>query len=267
MSDKQFKYIIYEKKEHIAKIVFNNPERRNAMSAQMLSELKECLLDSQADSEMRVIILTGSGDKSFSSGQDFALPFEGVGTSVGTYNYLRNVCYESHRLMERMEKPIIAAVNGYCYAGGLEYALACDFIIASENAMFGITEVGLGILPGSGGIVRFARAMPVRKAKELLLTAGRISAKEALEIGLVNRVVPFAELEKTVMEIAEKIAAESPVAVRMAKMVFNNCLEIADIDAALALERSTGSLVAGTEDALEGPVAFMQKRKPVWKGK
>ncbi len=267
MSEKQYKYVIYEKKGHIARIVFNNPERRNAMSAQMLTELRECLLDSQSDSEIRVIILTGAGDKSFSSGQDFTLPFEGVGTSVGTYNYLRNVCYESHRLMERMEKPIIAAVNGYCYAGGLEYALACDFIVASENAMFGITEVGLGILPGSGGIVRFARAMPVRKAKELLLTAGRISAREALEIGLVNKVVPFAELEKTVMEIAEKIAVESPVAVRMAKMVFNNCLEIADIDAALALERSAGSLVAGTEDALEGPVAFMQKRPPVWKAK
>jgi enoyl-CoA hydratase len=167
--------------------------------------------------------------------------------------------------MERMEKPIIAAVNGYCYAGGLEYALACDFIIASENAMFGITEVGLGILPGSGGIVRFARAMPVRRAKELLLTAGRITSSEAFELGLVNKVVPFSELEKTVMEIARKIAVESPVAVRMAKMVFNNCMEIADIDAALALERSAGSLVAGTEDAMEGPIAFMEKRQPVWK--
>lgn len=267
MAGANYKYIIYEKKDFIARIVFNNPERRNAMHAPMLIELRECLLDAQADSGTRVVILTGSGDKAFSAGQDFSVPFEGIGTSVGTYNYLRNVAYESHRLMERMEKPIIAAVNGYCYAGGLEYALACDFIIASENAMFGITEVGLGILPGSGGIVRFARAMPVRKAKELLLTAGRITAHEALELGLVNKVVPFSELGKTVMEIAKKIAGESPVAVRMAKMVFNNCIEIADIDAALALERSAGSLVAGTEDAVEGPIAFMEKRQPVWKAK
>lgn len=267
MADKTFKYILYEKKCYIAKIVFNNPERRNAMSAQMLSELYECLLDSQADKEIRVIILTGAGDKAFSSGQDFALPFDGVGTSVGTYNYLRNVCYESHRLMERMEKPIIAAVNGFCYAGGMEYALACDFIIASDNAMFGITEVGLGILPGSGGIVRYCRAMPIRKAKELLLTAARLTAQEAHELGLVNKVVPFSKLEETVAAIAEKIAGESPFAVRMAKMVFNSCLEISDIDAALALERSAGSMVAGTEDAMEGPMAFMEKRKPVWKGK
>ena len=267
MADKSLKFILYEKKGHVAKIVFNNPERRNAMSAQMLSELYECLLDSQADKEVRVVILTGAGDKAFSSGQDFALPFEGVGTSVGTYNYLRNICYESHRLMERMEKPVIAAVNGFCYAGGMEYALACDFIIASDNAMFGITEVGLGILPGSGGIVRYARSMPVRKAKELLLTGGRLTAQEAYELGLVNKVVPFAKLEETVMAIAEKIAGESPFAVRMAKMVFNNCMEIPGIDAALALERSAGSMVAGTEDAMEGPMAFMQKRAPVWKNK
>ena len=237
------------------------------MSAQMLSELLECLLDSQSDSQVRVIILTGVGDKAFSAGQDFALPFEGVGTSVGTYNYLRNIAYESHRLMERMEKPIIAAVNGFCYAGGLEYALACDFIIASDNATFGITEVGLGILPGSGGIVRYAKAMPTRRAKELLLTAGRITAQEAHELGLVNKVVPFSDLERTVTDIAEKIANESPFAVRMAKMVFNNCLEIADIDAALALERSACSMVSGTEDAMEGPRAFLEKRQPVWKGK
>jgi enoyl-CoA hydratase len=267
LAKNEYKFIIYDKKDHIAKIVFNNAERRNAMSAQMLSELHECLLDSQADKEIRVIILTGAGDKAFSSGQDFALPFEGAGTSAGTYNYLRNVCYESHRLMERMEKPIIAAVNGFCYAGGMEYALACDFIIASDNAMFGITEVGLGILPGSGGIVRYARSIPARKAKELLLTAGRITAQEAYELGLVNKVVPFSQLEETVTAIAGKIANESPFAVRMAKMVFNNCLEITDIDAALALERSACSMVAGTEDATEGPMAFMEKRPPVWKNK
>jgi enoyl-CoA hydratase len=265
MTDKTYKFILYEKKDHIARIVFNNPERRNAMSAQMLSELYDCLLDSQADKEVRVIILTGAGDKAFSSGQDFALPFEGAGTGAGTYNYLRNVCYESHRLMERMEKPIIAAVNGFCFAGGMEYALACDFIIASDNAVFGITEVGLGILPGSGGIVRYARSMPTRKARELLLTAARITAQEAHELGLVNKVVPFNELETTVTAIAAKIAGESPFAVRMAKMVFNSCLEITDIDAALALERSACSMVSGTEDAIEGPTAFMQKRAPVWK--
>jgi len=267
MAEKKYKYILYNKKDQIAKIVFNNPERRNAMAAQMLSELYDCLLDAQADKDIRVLILTGAGDKAFSSGQEFSLPFDGAGTVVGQYNYLRNVCYESHRLMERMEKPIIAAVNGYCFAGGLEYALSCDFIVASDNATFGMTEVGLGILPGSGGIVRFCRSMPIRRAKELLLTAGRFSAQEAMQFGLVNKVVPFKDLEETVMAIAKKIASESPFAVRLAKMVFNSNLEISDIDAALALERSAGCMIMGTEDALEGPVAFMEKRAPVWKGK
>lgn len=267
MGNKECQYIIYEKKDGVGKITFNNPKRHNAMSAEMLAELREVLLDAEKDDSIRVLVLTGAGDKAFSAGQDFSMPFEGAGTGIGTYNYLRNVAYEAHRLMERMEKPIIAAVNGYCFAGGLEFALACDFMIASENASFGILEVGLGILPGSGGIVRFSRAMPIRKAKELLLTAGRISAKEAETLGLVNRVVPQDKLEDTIKEITDNICSKSPIAIRLAKMVFNYSLETPDIDSALALERAAGGLVASTEDAKEGPIAFMQKRPPVFKGK
>ena len=267
MTEKLYKYIIYEKKDHIAKIVFNNLQRRNAMSEEMLSALLECLLNAQADKDVRVIILTGAGDQSFSSGQDFALPFEGVGTATGTYNWLRNICYESHRLMERMEKPIIAAVKGYCLAGGMEYALACDFIIAADNAIFGITEIGLGIFPGSGGIVRYSKAMPIRKAKELILTASRISAQEALQLGLVNQVVPLKEMDNVVMGIAKKLANQSPFALRMAKMVCNASAEITDVDSALALERTVCSMISTTEDAKEGPTAFMEKRAPKWTGK
>lgn len=267
MSSKGYQHIIYEKKDGVGKITFNNPKRHNAMSADMLVELRDALLDAEKDNSIRVLVLTGAGDKSFSVGQDFSASFEGMGTGIGTYNYLKNVAYEAHRLMERMEKPIIAAVNGFCFAGGLEFALACDFMIASENATFGILEVGLGILPGSGGIVRFGRAMPIRKAKELLLTAGRITAKEAETLGLVNRVVPQDKLEGTVKEITDNICGKSPIAVRLAKMVFNYSLETPDIDSALALERAAGGLVASTEDSKEGPIAFMQKRPPVFQGK
>lgn len=267
MSNKEYEYLIYEKKDGAAKIFFNNPKRLNAMGAPMLSELKDALLDAQSDNDIKVIVLTGAGDKSFSVGQDFSLPFEGAGTPVGTYNYLRNVCYEAHRLMERMEKPIIAAVNGHCFAGGLEFALACDFMIASENATFGMLEVGLGILPGSGGIVRFCKALPARKAKELLYTAGRFSAKEAEAMGLVNRVVPQDKLEDAIKEITDNICSKSPLAIRLAKMVANAALETPDIDVALALERSAGGLISASEDAKEGPRAFMEKRPPEFKGR
>ncbi|MGA2158630.1 MAG: enoyl-CoA hydratase/isomerase family protein [Dehalococcoidia bacterium] len=267
MSTNQYEFIIYEKQDGVGKIVFNNPARHNAMSAKMLTELKDVLLEAQFDKSIKVLVLTGAGDKAFSSGQDFALPFEDMGTSIGTYNYLRNVCYESHRLMERMEKPIIAAVNGHCFAGGFEFALACDFIIASENANFGMLEVGLGILPGSGGIVRLCKALPARKAKELLLTARRFSAREAEAMGIVNRVVPQGKLAETIKEITDSICQKSPLAIRLAKMVANASIETSDIDVALALERSAGALVSGSEDAREGPTAFLEKRPPVFKGK
>ncbi|MDD5311991.1 MAG: enoyl-CoA hydratase/isomerase family protein [Dehalococcoidia bacterium] len=267
MNKNQYEFIIYEKLDGVGKIIFNNPARNNAMSAKMLTELKDVLLNAQFDGSVNVLVLTGAGDKAFSSGQDFALPFEGAGTSVGTYNYLRNVCYEAHRLMEKMEKPIIAAVNGHCLAGGFEFALACDFIIASENATFGMLEVGLGILPGSGGIVRLCKALPVRKAKELLFTTRRFSAKEAEAMGIVNKVVPQGKLAEAVKEITDSICQKSPLAIRLAKMVANASIETTDIDVALALERSAGALISASEDAREGPIAFLQKRPPVFKGK
>jgi len=275
MSEKGYEFLIYEKKDGVARIFFNNPKKLNAMGIPMLTELRDALLDAESDDGVKVMVLSGAGDRSFSVGQDLS-PAGGRGQSaesapisrpIGTYNYLRNVCYETHRLMERMEKPIIAAVNGYCFAGGLEFALACDFMIASENAAFGILEVGLGILPGSGGIVRFSRAISSRKAKELLYTAGRITAKEAEAMGLVNKVVPQGQLESAVKEITDSICAKSLLAIRLAKMVANYSLETPDIDSALALERTACSLIQASEDSTEGARAFMEKRPPVFKGR
>lgn len=267
MSNKEYTYIIYEKKDGVGKIFFNNPKKLNAMQAQMLSELLDVLRDAERDDSIKVLVLTGAGDRAFSVGQDLSGVSAGEESPIELYKYLRNTAYEVHRLMERMEKPIIAMVNGYCFAGGLEFAMACDFIIASENATLGITEVGLGLIPGSGGIVRFSRAMPVRKAKELLYTATRLTAREAEAIGLVNRVVPQGELENAVKEITDKICGTSPIAIRLAKMVINHSLETPGLDSALALERTACSLNSASEDSKEGPTAFMEKRPPVFKGK
>jgi enoyl-CoA hydratase/carnithine racemase len=273
MTAKEYEFIIYEKKDGVAKIVFNNPRKMNAMGAVMLIELREALLDAGSDDNVRVIVLTGAGDRAFSSGQDLSgggMVREGetppAYTPMSSYNYLRNVCYEAHRLMERMEKPIIAAVSGYCIAGGLEFALACDFIVASENAVFAQTEVSLGILPGSGGIVRLIKAIPSRKARELIYTGARISAKEAEQLGLVNRVVPQGELDNAVKEIADKICKLAPVAVKMAKLVGNVALESPDIDSALAMERVACCFNSTTDDSREGSKAFIEKRPPVFRG-
>lgn len=266
MSKQAYKWIIYEKKNGAAKIVLNNPEKLNALTEAMILEMRDALLDAARDDGIRVIVLTGAGERAFCSGQDLST-IKGASTPMEMYKYLRDVAFETHRLMERMEKPVIASVNGYCIAGGLEFALACDFIIASEDAIFGITEVSLGIIPGSGGIVRFIKAISARKAKEMLYTGARISAKEAEALGLVNRVVPQSKLDDTIKEITDSIVNKSPLALRLAKMTIHHALETPDIDSALALERTAASLILSTEDSREGAAAFLEKRKPIFRGR
>lgn len=266
MSKKKYKWIIYEKKGGVAKIILNNPEKYNALTEVMILEMRDALLDAQGDDAAKVIVITGAGERSFCAGQDLST-IKGVSSHMDMYRYLRDSAYETHRLIERIEKPVIARVNGHCIAGGLEFALACDFIIASENATFAITEVSLGIIPGSGGIVRFIRAIPARKAREMLYTGARISAKEAEALGLVNRVVPLTELDKAVEEVTGKIVDKSPSALRLAKMTITYALETPDIDSALALERTASALILSTEDSREGAAAFLEKRRPQFKGR
>jgi enoyl-CoA hydratase len=167
--------------------------------------------------------------------------------------------------MERIEKPIVAAVNGYCFAGGLEMALACDFIIAADNASFGLAEITIGVLPGWGGLTRLPRAIPVRKAKEMIYTGEPISAQEAEKVGLVNRVVPKPQLYEVVNEIAKKLANKSSLALRMAKKAMNYGLEVSSMDAALFVERGAACIVSAGEDSQEGIRAFLEKRPPKFK--
>ena len=261
----EYELIIYEIRQRIAWIILNDPKRHNAMSELMQREIKAALLESQEDENVRVIIFTGKGERSFSVGANINV-FSNINSLAG-YKLMRDIGYEIHRLMERIEKPIIAAVNGYCMAGGLELALACDLIFATENSVFSAPEINLGIIPGWGGTVRLPRAVPIRKAKEWIMTGEQFSADEALRFGLINEIVPRPQLEQRVEEFANKLANKSSNALRMAKMSINYSLESADIDAGLAIERGAISTLFGTEDCKEGVQAFLTKRKPIFKDK
>lgn len=265
MAEKKYEYILYEKKDRIATITFNRPKVFNAINVEMAEELKDALSDFKDDEETKVGILTGAGEKAFCAGGDISMFSEKLTDTTAVYKWLKTG-EDIHRLlMERIEKPIIAAVNGYCFAGGLEMALACDFIITSDNASFGLSEITIGVLPGWGGMTRLPRAIPVRKAKEMIYTGEPINAQEAEKIGLVNRVVPKSQLNEVVTEIAKKLVNKSSLALRMAKKTLNHGLEVSSMDAALFLERGATCIVSAGEDSQEGIRAFLEKRPPKFK--
>lgn len=261
----EYQYLRFENTNGVTTIVLNNPEKLNALNLTMQQELLEALRRCRDDGEIRIIIITGAGEKAFCVGAEIQ-GFIGM-TSIKGYRLMRDLGYEVHRLMEVMEKPIIAAVNGYCLAGGLEIALSCDMIVAAEEAQFGVPEINIGIIPGWGGSVRLPRAIGARRAKEWIMTGKRFSALEAERIGLVTRVVPRVTLMVEVRKLAEELAVKSSNALRMAKMVINLSLEAADIDAGLAIERGAVSILLGSEDCAEGVAAFLEKRSPQFKGK
>lgn len=261
---KQYLKLIYDNAEGITTITLNDKSKLNALGLEMQGELLGALRHGRDDKDTKVIIVTGAGEKAFCVGADINI-FQGI-SSIEGYRLMRDLGYEIHRLMEIMEKPLIAAVNGYCLAGGLEVALACDFIIASGNAMFGAPEINIGIIPGWGGCVRLAQAIGKRRAKEWIMTGKHFSAKEVGRLGIVNKVVPHATLMAEARNFAEELATKAPNALKMAKMVVNLSLETADMDAALAIERSATSVLLGTKDCAEGITAFIEKRVPKFKG-
>lgn len=260
----KFQYLIYENAEDITTITLNDPSKHNSLNQTMQNELLKALRYARDDQSTKVIIITGAGEKAFCVGADINV-FEGI-SSIKGYRLMRDLGYEIHRLMEIMEKPLIAAVNGYCLAGGMEVALACDFIFASEDAQFGQPEINIGIIPGWGGCVRLARAIGKRRAKEWIMTGKRFSAAEAERLGLVNRIIPRDKVMTEARQFAAGLAAKSPNALKMAKMVVDLSLETGDMDAALAIERGAISVLFGTEDATEGVAAFLEKRAPKFKG-
>ncbi len=255
----ELKYVLYEKKEAIATITLNRPEKLNALSRDVLADLLKALEEAERDREVRVVVLTGTG-KSFCAGADVT-EFTKSPQEVREFIDLGRKVFE---FIENMSKPVIAAVNGYALGGGFELVLACDLIIASTNATFGSTEVNLGIVPGWGASQKLLAIVGPMKARELIMLGELFSAEEALKLGIVNKVVPPEKLLEEAMGVARKLAEKSPTAVSIAKAEINKSLK-SYLAPGLELERTMFFMAVSSDDAKEGISAFLEKRKPRWR--
>ena len=253
-----YESIIFEKEENIAIITFNRPDARNAVNNQVRAEFTAAIAEVEADNDIKVMILTGSG-KAFASGVD-----------IKEFN--KTTPYHAHNLfrlgerVEKLPKPVIAAVNGFCLGGGNEIALGCDIIIASEKAKFGQPELNIGVIPGGGATQRLPRMIGVCRAKELIFTSDIITAEEAFNLGMINRVVPEDQLMPTAKEIAKKIATKSPAALKLAKQAINYGMQT-NLESGLKYEYELYSLSLSLEDKVEGVNAFIEKRAPKFLGR
>jgi enoyl-CoA hydratase len=254
--------VLTERDGALAILTLNRPDKLNALNAELLGELEASLAELTRDPSVSCAILTGAGDKAFAAGADIAAMLD-LGTEQA-----RAFAELGHRVGSRMERapfPIIGAVNGFALGGGCELALACDFLYASDKAKLGQPEVNLGIIPGFGGTQRLARRVGIARARELCYTGDAIGADEALRIGLVNAVVPHAELMGKVREVASKIAKKGRLAIAQCKRVFFSG-EGLPLDAANALETQAFSMLFGTADRREGMSAFLEKRPAQFRG-
>ena len=257
--------VLYEKRDRIAYVTINRPEAMNAINGEVRRDLAGAFDNFRHDPETWVAILTGAGDRAFSAGADLkemSQSFQSPGRSEDFW------APSPLTLVRGMEvwKPIIAAVNGYCLAGGLEMALACDIRIAAEHATFALTEVGRGIIPGSGGTQRLPRTVPFGIALEMLFTGEPVNAQEAFRIGLVNRVVPAPELMPTAEDLARRICQNAPLSVRAVKELAYRGRNL-PLEEGLREEALAFRVIRTTEDSKEGPRAFAEKRDPQWQGR
>jgi enoyl-CoA hydratase/carnithine racemase len=252
----------YKKEGKIAIIMLNRPEAHNALNPETYTALSEALLDFKADESLWVGILTGAGSKAFCAGADIKEMLPRLINTDGKR------WEEPPTILRGLElwKPMVAAVNGVALGGGLELCLACDIRIAAENATFAVPEVTLGLIPAWGGTQRLPRLIVGAKAAEMLFTGRPIDAQEAYRIGLINKVVPQAELMATAMQMAELLCKPGPLAVRAAKqaMIQGTSMSLSE---GLKLERELSDYVTGTEDFIEGTRAFTERRKPEFKAK
>ncbi len=254
--------LIFDVTDGMATITLNRPKSLNALNAELLHELRELLEHVSENEDIRVLIFTGAGEKAFVAGADIS--------ELAEFNALegKQFAANGHDIMARIQNltiPVIAAVNGFALGGGLELALACDFIYASENAKFGLPEITLGIIPGFGGTQRLPRIVGKNLAKEMIFTGRTISAEEGREMGFINKVLPLETLMEEVRKTAAAIAAKGRFSLHAAKQAVNRGMDV-DLATACAVETDAFALCLVSEDAREGTNAFLQKRKPDFKG-
>lgn len=258
----------YEKKDHVAHVTLNRPSALNAMDLRMHEELASIWDDVEADDEVRVAVLTGAGERSFSVGQDLRerarLDREGMPRS--TFGSRGQPGWP--RLTERfsLSKPVIARVNGYALGGGFELALACDLVVASDRAVFALPEARLGLVPGAGGAFRLARQIPLKTAMGYLLTGRRMTADEALRLGLVNEVAPPDQLDACVAGWTDDLLRSAPLAVRAIKEAVMRSVDM-PLEEAFNSRFEWEQRRRRSEDAVEGPLAFAEQREPRWQGR
>jgi len=258
-----YENIIYEVKERIGFITINRPEKLNALNGKVMDELFHALSDIRGNDEVRVLILTGAGQKAFIAGADIG-EIKGLGIKDGLDFCRRG--QDMNRQIEELGKPSIAAVNGLALGGGCELALSCTFRIMSESAKLGLPELTLGAIPGYGGTQRMGRTIGKSRALWTMLTGDMIGAQDALQMGLANMVVKPEELISAAAAAAKKMAEKAPLAVKMAMMAVNHGTET-DLESGLLLEAVLANVLLGTEDKAEGITAFLERRKPNFTGR
>lgn len=259
----EFKNTLYEKRDGIATITINRPATLNALDEEIFLEILSRLEDAEKDENVKVVVITGAGEKAFCVGLDLET-VKGI-NPINAWETTRRG-QKLTLAIEELGKPVIAAINGYALGGGLELAMACDIRIASENARVGQPEVNVGLIPGLGGTQRLPRLVGKGIAKELVFTGKIIDAKTAERIGLVNMVVPPERLKSAVEELAKEIMSKAPIAIKLAKELINNSIET-DQRTGLIHEAEAFGILSSTEDFREGVSAFLEKRKPEYKGR
>ncbi len=257
-----YEKILLEVNEGIGTLTLNQPEVRNALDPQTWLEIRQGIREFRLNRDVRVVIITGAGGKAFASGANIKALSERKALET-----LESEAQDVLNEIENLNKPVIAAINGFALGGGCELSMACDIRIATSRSKLGQPEVNLGVIPGAGGTQRLQRLVGIGKAKELIFTGDIISAQEAKDIGLINQVVDEPEeLMETAMAMAKKIISKGPVAVSLAKAAINLGANT-DIHSGLLFEKYAQTILFSTEDRIEGTTAFVEKRKPTFKGK